>query len=73
MMSLLVKLPGGRDKYTPLLLTKIKELLPDLLAYICGVIDMPMPSTDSPLSADTRFMYEEEVGQGLHDDLRKAR
>jgi SP family general alpha glucoside:H+ symporter-like MFS transporter len=70
-MLLIAKLPGGSLKFIPLLLAKVNEILPDLLRHICEAIQMPMHSINDPMSPDTRFVYEEEVGQGLHADLRR--
>jgi SP family general alpha glucoside:H+ symporter-like MFS transporter len=71
MVSLLVKLPGGTTKFAPLLMAKIHELLPDLAQKLCETIGMPSIALNNPMSPDTRFAYEEEVGRGLYTDLRR--
>jgi SP family general alpha glucoside:H+ symporter-like MFS transporter len=70
-MLLIAKLPGGSSKFIPLLLAKVNELLPDLLGHICEALQMPIHNINNPMSPDTRFVYEEEVGRGLHADLRR--
>jgi SP family general alpha glucoside:H+ symporter-like MFS transporter len=70
-MLLIAKLPGGSSKFIPLLLVKANELLPNLMRHICEAIQMPMHIINDPMSPNTRFMYEEEVGRGLHADLRR--
>ncbi|KAH9871597.1 hypothetical protein J1614_005852 [Plenodomus biglobosus] len=72
-ISLVAKLPGGSNKFVPLLIAKVKELLPDLVQTICEVIQLPHLAFNDPMSPDTRFVYEEEVGRGLYTDLRKGR
>ncbi|KAI4664683.1 uncharacterized protein J4E79_002981 [Alternaria viburni] len=72
LMLLIAKLPGGSSKFIPLLLAKVNELLPDLLEHVCEAIQMPIPTNHNPMSPDTRFVYEEEVGRGLHADLRRT-
>lgn len=71
LMLLLAKLPGGSSKFIPLLLAKVNELLPDLMRHMCEVIQMPIHTINDPMSPGTRFVYEEEVGRGLHADLRR--
>jgi SP family general alpha glucoside:H+ symporter-like MFS transporter len=71
--SLLTKLPGGNRKFVPLLLAKVHELLPDLVPMLCSAVDIPFNAFDDPMSPDTRFVYEEEVGRGLYTDLRRDR
>ncbi|CBX91037.1 hypothetical protein LEMA_P060710.1 [Plenodomus lingam JN3] len=71
-ISLVAKLPGGSNKFVPLLIAKVKELLPDLVKPICEVIELPHLAFDDPMSPDTRFIYEEEVGRGLYTDLRRG-
>ena len=73
MISLIVKLPGGSTKFYPLLIAKVKELVPDLVTTICQVIRVPLVALNDPMSPDTRFVYEEEVGRGLYTDLRRGR
>jgi SP family general alpha glucoside:H+ symporter-like MFS transporter len=73
MISLLAKLPGGSSKFVPLLLAKVKELVPELLEAICEVTELPVSVLSDPMSPDTRFVYEEEVGRALYIDLRRAR
>jgi SP family general alpha glucoside:H+ symporter-like MFS transporter len=70
-VSLLVKLPGGTSKFAPLLMAKIHELLPDLAQKLCEAIGMPSMALSNPMSPETRFTYEEEVGRGLYTDLRR--
>jgi SP family general alpha glucoside:H+ symporter-like MFS transporter len=70
-LSLLVQLPGGASKFAPLLMAKIHELLPDLAQKLCEATGMPFMALDNPMSPDTRFTYEEEVGRGLYTDLRR--
>ena len=72
LMLLIAKLPGGSSKFIPLLLAKVNELLPDLLEHVCEAIQLPIPTNRNPMSPDTRFVYEEEVGSGLHADLRRT-
>jgi SP family general alpha glucoside:H+ symporter-like MFS transporter len=71
MVSLLVQLPGGTSKFAPLLMAKIHELLPDLAQKLCEATGMPSITLNNPMSPDTRFAYEEEVGRGLYTDLRR--
>jgi SP family general alpha glucoside:H+ symporter-like MFS transporter len=71
MVSLLVQLPGGTSKFAPLLMAKIYELLPDLAQKLCEATGMPSITLNNPMSPDTRFAYEEEVGRGLYTDLRR--
>lgn len=71
--SFLAKLPGGSPKFVPLLLAKVNELLPELVKTLCEAMQMPLLSVNDPMSPDTRFVYEEEVGRGLYADLRKGR
>ncbi|KAJ4994047.1 sucrose utilization protein SUC1-like protein 4 [Stagonosporopsis vannaccii] len=71
-VSLLAKLPGGADKFVPLLLAKIHELRPELVNTLCAATQLPLTAFNDPMSPDTRFVYEEEVGRGLYADLRRA-
>jgi SP family general alpha glucoside:H+ symporter-like MFS transporter len=71
MLSVLVQQPGGNPKFVPLLMAKTHELLPDLVQDLLEAVEMPFSSFNSPMSPDTRFLYEEEVGRGLYTDLRK--
>lgn len=71
--SLLAKLPGGSTKFVPLLLAKVNSLLPELVKALCEAIQMPLISLNDPMSPDTRFVYEEEVGRSLYADLRRGR
>lgn len=71
-VSLLAKLPGGTAKFVPLLLTKINELRPELIDNLCAATQLPLTAFNDPMSPDTRFVYEEEVGKGLYADLRKV-
>jgi SP family general alpha glucoside:H+ symporter-like MFS transporter len=71
MVSLLVQLPGGTSKFAPLLMAKIHELLPDLAQKLCEATGMLPITLNNPMSPDTRFAYEEEVGRGLYTDLRR--
>lgn len=71
--ALLIKLPGGSSKFVPLLLAKVNELLPELAKTLCDTIQIPLVSLNDPMSPDTRFIYEEEVGRGLYADLRRDR
>ncbi|KAF1365551.1 hypothetical protein EJ07DRAFT_161586 [Lizonia empirigonia] len=66
-------LPGGTCKFVPLLLVKVNELRPELVTTLCAATQMPLAVFNDPMSPDTRFMYEEEVGRGLYADLRRAR
>ncbi|KAI8937324.1 hypothetical protein NX059_006531 [Plenodomus lindquistii] len=70
---LVTKLPGGSDKFVPLLIAKVRELLPDMVKTICEIVQLPHLAFDDPMSPDTRFVYEEEVGRGLYTDLRRGR
>lgn len=72
-MSLIAKLPGGSAKFVPLLLAKVNELLPELVKTMCDAMEMPSMVLNDPMSPDTRFTYEEEVGRGLYMDLRRGR
>lgn len=72
-VSLLARLPGGTDKFVPLLLAKINELRPELVGSLCAATQLPFTAFNDPMSPDTRFVYEEEVGRGLYTDLRRAR
>lgn len=69
-VSLLSRLPGGANKFVPLLFAKINELRPELIGPLCAAAQLPFNDAMSP---DTRFLYEEEVGTGLYADLRRAR
>ena len=71
-MLLIAKLPSGSSKFIPLLLAKVNELLSDLLGHVCETIQVPISTNRIPMSTDTRFVYEEEVGRGLHADLRRT-
>ena len=70
---MLAKLPDGASKFVPLLLAKVNELLPELVKGLCEAIQIQVPSLEGPMSPDTRFVYEEEVGRGLYTDLRRGR
>lgn len=71
-VSLLAKLPDGATKFVPLLLAKINELRPELISTLCAATQLPLTAFNDPMSPDTRFVYEEEVGRGLYADLRRA-
>lgn len=71
-VSLLAKLPGGSTKFVPLLLAKINELRPELISILGAATELPLTIFSDPMSPDTRFLYEEEVGRGLYADLRRA-
>lgn len=71
-ISLLAKLPGGSTKFVPLLLTKINELRPELIDTLCAATQLPLTAFNNPMSPDSRFVYEEEVGRALYADLRRA-
>jgi SP family general alpha glucoside:H+ symporter-like MFS transporter len=71
MASILMQLPGGTSKFMPLLLAKVHELLPELAKQLCEAAEMPLITFNDPMSPDTRFVYEEEVGWGLYTDLRR--
>ncbi|KAJ4355030.1 hypothetical protein N0V95_003301 [Ascochyta clinopodiicola] len=71
-VALLTKLPGGATKFVPLLLAKINELQPELINTLCAATQLPLTALNDPMSPDTRFVYEEEVGRGLYADLRRA-
>jgi len=72
--SLLAKLPDGKTKFVPLLLVKVNELLPELVKGLCEAIQIQVPPLlEGPMSPDSRFVYEEEVGRGLYADLRRGR
>lgn len=73
MITLIAKLPGGSPKFVPLLLAKVNELLPELVKTICETVQGSWLPFNDPMSPDTRFVYDEEVGRGLYTDLRKAR
>lgn len=62
MILLLAQLPGGPSKFVPLLMAKVHELLPDVVQRLCEAIEIPLGAFSNPMSPDTRFMYEEEVG-----------
>lgn len=70
-LSLLLQLPGGSTKFVPLLMAKVNELLPDLPQKLCQAVEIPFVSFSNPMSPDTRFTYDEEVGRGLYMDLRR--
>lgn len=72
-ISLLAKLPDGATKFVPLLLAKINELRPELINTLCAATQLSLTAFNDPMSPDTRFVYEEEVGRGLFADLRKAK
>jgi len=71
MLSVLVQLPDGNTKFVPLIMAKVHELLPDLVRDLLAAVDMPFETLNHPMSPDTRFVYEEEVGRGLYTDLRR--
>jgi SP family general alpha glucoside:H+ symporter-like MFS transporter len=52
-------------------MAKIHELLPDLAQKLCEATGMPFMALNNPMSPETRFTYEEEVGRGLYTDLRR--
>ncbi|KAF3042341.1 hypothetical protein E8E12_003308 [Didymella heteroderae] len=62
-VSLLAKLPGGTDKFVPLLLAKVNELQPELVETLCAATQLPPGAFNDPMSPSTRFVYEEEVGR----------
>jgi SP family general alpha glucoside:H+ symporter-like MFS transporter len=72
-VSLLSRLPGGVNKFVPLLLAKVNELRPEIVNPLCTATQLPLTTFNDPMSPDTRFAYEEEVGRGLYADLRRAR
>lgn len=72
-VSLLAKLPGGTNKFVPLLIAKVNELQPELVNTLCTATQLPLGAFSDPMSPDTRFVYEEEVGRGLYTDLRRGR
>lgn len=72
-VSLLAKLPGGADKFVPLLFAKVNELRPELVTTLCTATQLPLGAFSDPMSPDTRYIYEEEVGRGLYIDLRRGR
>lgn len=72
-VSLLAKLPGGADKFVPLLFAKVNELQPDLVTSLCTATQLPLIAFSNPMSPDTRYVYEEEVGRSLYSDLRRER
>lgn len=69
--SLIAKLPGGSARFVPLLLAKVNELMPELVNTMCEAMQLPTNALN-PLSPDTQFIYEEEVGRGLYTDLRRG-
>ncbi|CAO2648127.1 Nn.00g090490.m01.CDS01 [Neocucurbitaria sp. VM-36] len=71
--TLIAELPGGSPKFVPLLLAKVNELLPELVVAMCEAVQMPSMMLNDPMSPDTRFVYEEEVGRGLYMNLRRGR
>lgn len=73
LMLLIAKLPGGSSRFIPLLLAKVNETLPELVKAMCEAIELPLIALNDPMSPDTRFVYEEEVGRGLYLDLRRER
>lgn len=71
--SLLSKLPGGSARFIPLLLAKVKELVPELVGPLCEAIERPVAGVlAGPLSPESRGVYEEEVGGRLYADLRRG-
>ncbi|KAF3050165.1 hypothetical protein E8E11_001407 [Didymella keratinophila] len=72
-VSLLAKLPGGANKFVPLLIAKVNELRPELVNTLCIATQLPLGAFNDPMSPDTRYVYEEEVGRGLYIDLRRGR
>lgn len=70
-LSLILQLPGGSAKFIPLLMAKVNELIPDLPQKLCQAVQIPFVSFSDPMSPDTRFVYDEEVGRGLYMDLRR--
>lgn len=73
LMLLIGKLPGGSSRFVPLLLAKVNETLPEVVKMMCEAIKLPLVALNDPMSPDTRFVYEEEVGRGLYLDLRRER
>lgn len=71
-VSLLIKLPCGSSKFAPLLFAKINELRPELVHTLSAATQVSLTNLSDPMSPDTRFVYEEEVGRGLYADLRRA-
>ncbi|KAF2644674.1 hypothetical protein P280DRAFT_391533 [Massarina eburnea CBS 473.64] len=69
--ALLSKLPGGSSKFVPLLLAKINELVPELVQTLCDASEISDFAISFPMSPNTRFIYEEEVGRALYADLRR--
>jgi SP family general alpha glucoside:H+ symporter-like MFS transporter len=72
-VSLLAKLPGGAKKFVPLLIAKVNELRPELVSTLCTATQQPLGAFSGPMSPDTQYIYEEEVGRGLYKDLRRGR
>ncbi|KAF2268015.1 hypothetical protein CC78DRAFT_455799 [Lojkania enalia] len=70
--SLLAKLPGGTSKFVPLLLVKVKELIPGLIVPLCEAVQLPLPSMEFPMSPNSKFVYEDEVRKNLYADLRRG-
>ncbi|EAW15339.1 Zn(II)2Cys6 transcription factor [Aspergillus clavatus NRRL 1] len=50
--SLVHNLPGGRQRFLPLLLTKIGQTLPSMLQPITQHLNLPATATDPPPSSD---------------------
>jgi hypothetical protein len=71
--TLLAQLPGGMSKFVPLLLTKVKELLPESSKSLCETLMIPSTPFNDPMSPNTRSTYDEEVGRGLYTDLKRMR
>ena len=69
-VSLLSRLPGGTNKFVPLLLTKINEIQPELMSPLCTASQLPIAAFNDPITTDTRFVYEEEVRTALYADLK---
>ena len=59
----------------PLLLAKVRELLPDLVGTLCEGMEESAGDVNlgEVMSPHTRGVYEEEVGSGLYEDLRRKR
>ncbi|KAF2727678.1 hypothetical protein EJ04DRAFT_594264 [Polyplosphaeria fusca] len=69
--ALLIQLPGGVSRFVPLLLAKVKELLPGFFQPLCEAIQLPFPFKESPMSPNTLFVYENEVKTSLYAALRR--
>ncbi|KAJ4333609.1 hypothetical protein N0V87_007459 [Didymella glomerata] len=67
-VSLLAKLPGGAKKFVPLLIAKVNELRPELVSTLCTATQQPLGAFSGPMSPDTQYIYEEEVGRASYTD-----